>query len=97
MLQATKTKSPLVCQCQQALNDISAWHAARLYWVPAHAGVRGNEIADKLTRNGSVQHFVGPEPFLGGSRQKIRRKLKSWMGKQHLALWRDPCNMQRQA
>jgi ribonuclease HI len=43
-LQAAKT-SPLVRQCQQALNDISTWHAMGLYWVPGHAGVRGNEIA----------------------------------------------------
>jgi len=30
-----------------------------------HAGVRGNGIADKLANDGSVQRFVGPEPFLG--------------------------------
>ena len=39
-LQAAKTTPALVCQCQQALNDISARHAVRLYWVPGHAGVR---------------------------------------------------------
>ena len=68
-----------------------------LYWVPGHDGVRGNKIADKLARGGSVQHFVGPEPFFGVSRQNIRRKMKRWIEKQHLALWRDPCNAQRQA
>jgi len=67
------------------------------YWVPGHAGVRGNEIADKLARGGSAQRFVGPEPFLGISGQNIRRKVNHWMGKQHLALWRGTCNMQRQA
>ena len=60
-----KTTSPLVRQRQQALNDISAWHAVRLYWVPGHAGVRGNETADRLARSGSGQRFIGPEPFLG--------------------------------
>jgi len=38
----------MVQQCQQALNDISTRHAVGLYWVPGHAGVRGNEINDKL-------------------------------------------------
>jgi hypothetical protein len=58
-----------------------------LYWVLGRARVRGNEITDKLSRGCSVQHFVGPEPFLGVSRQNIRRKMNCWMEKQHLALW----------
>jgi len=61
------------------LNDISTRHAVRLYWVPGHAGMTGNEIADKLARSGSGQRFIGPEPFLGVSRQNIRRKMKRWM------------------
>jgi len=56
--------SPLVQQCQKVLN-ISTRHAVGLYWVPGHARVTGNEIADKPARDGSVQWFVGPEPFLG--------------------------------
>jgi len=40
-LQASRT-SPLVRQCQQALNGISIRHAVGLFWVPGHAGVRGN-------------------------------------------------------
>ena len=96
-IQAAKTTSPLVRQCQQMLDDVSAHHAVGLYWVPAHAGVRGNEIADRLARSGSGQQFIGPEPFLGVSRQSIRRKMKRWMPNQHLALWRGPCSTQRQA
>jgi hypothetical protein len=59
--------------------------------------VQGNEIADKRTEDGSVQQFVGPEPFLGVSKQNIRRKVKRWMKKQHLVLWRGACSTQRQA
>jgi hypothetical protein len=87
----------LVRQCQQALNDISARHAMRLYWVPGHAGVRGIETADRLARSCSGQRFIEPEPFLGVSRQNIRQTLKCWMKNQHLALWRGPCSTQRQA
>ena len=87
MLQGTKTTSRLVCQCQQALNEISARHAVRLYWVLGHARVRGNEITDRLAKRGSGQRFIGPELFLGVSRQNIRKKMKCWMKNQHLALW----------
>jgi len=58
------------------LNDISTGHTVGLYWVPGHAGVRGNEIANKLARDGSVQRFVGPEPFLGVSRQNKKKDEK---------------------
>jgi len=67
--------SQLVQQCQKALNDISTEHAVGLCWVPGHAGVRGNEIADELARGSSAVKFVGPEPALGVSRQDIGRKI----------------------
>jgi ribonuclease HI len=67
-LQAFRTTSSLVQQCQKALNDISTWHAVGLYWVPGHAGVQGNEIVNELARGGSVLGFLGPEPALGVSR-----------------------------
>jgi ribonuclease HI len=95
-LQAARTTSPLVKQCQQALNDISAQHAVGLFWVPGHAGVRGNKIADELARGGLAQRFVEPEPVLGVSRQNIRRKMKCWVENKHLALWRSPCSIHRQ-
>jgi len=41
-LQAIRTMFSLVQQCHKALNDISTRHAVGLYWVPGHAGVRGN-------------------------------------------------------
>jgi len=65
-LQATRTTSPSVRQCQEALNDISAQHVVGLYWVPGHAGVQGNKIADGLARGGSALRFLGPEPVLRG-------------------------------
>jgi ribonuclease HI len=47
-------KPAFVQLCQKELNDISAQHAVGLYWVPGNAGLRENEIADKLARDSSV-------------------------------------------
>ena len=85
-IQTAKTMSPVVQQCQKSLK-ISTRHTVGLYSVPGHAGARGNEIADKITRYGSVQKFVGPQPALGVSRHDIRRKIKRWMDNQHLTRW----------
>jgi len=68
-----------------------------LYRVPGHSELQGNRIADKLARDGSVPTFVGLDPSLGVSRQKIRRKIKRWMDNQHLVRWRGLGSTQRQA
>ena len=68
-----------------------------LYCVLGHAGVRGNEIADKLARGDNVQKFVDPELSLGIPTPNIKRKIKRWVDNQHLAMWRGPCSTQRQA
>jgi ribonuclease HI len=78
-LQTVKMTSPLVRQCQKALDDISTYHSVGLFWVPGHSGIRGNEIADELAREGSSHHFVGQEPAVGVSRQCIRSKIQCWM------------------
>jgi len=67
-IRAVRTTSPLVHQCQRALNGISIQHAVGLFWVPGHAGIWGNEIADGLARGSSALKFFGPEPALGVSR-----------------------------
>jgi hypothetical protein len=95
-IQAVRITSPLVQQCQRALNGISTRHAAGLYWIPGHAGVRGNEIADEFARGGSGWRFFGPEPVLGVSRQVIQRRLGRWLINQHWARWRGLGNTQRQ-
>jgi hypothetical protein len=95
-IRAVKT-SPLVRQCQEALENISTRHAVGLYWVPGHAGVRGNETADELARNGSASDFVGPEPALGISRQDSRTRIDRWLEDQHQRRWGNLEGSQRQA
>ena len=95
-LKAVRT-SPLVYQCQKALNDISSRHAVGLFWVPGHAGIRGNEIADGLARGGSALRFLGPEPALGVSRRDLQKRLGRWCVNQHGAQWRGLGDTQRQA
>jgi len=96
-IQATETMPPLVQKCQKVLNDICTWHIVGLYWFPEHAGVQGNEIADKLATGSSVLKFVGLEPSFTVSRQNLKIKVKHWVNNQHLAMWHGPSSNQRQA
>ena len=96
-LEAVRTTSPLLHQCQKALNDISLQHVVGLFWVPGHAGIRGNEIADGLAKGGSVMGFLGPEPVLGVSRRDLQKRLCCWLVNQHKAQWQGLGNIQRQA
>jgi hypothetical protein len=68
-----------------------------LYWVPGHAGVRGNETAERLARNGSASGFVGPEPALGVSKRDLSGKIGRWLVNQHLRRWQDLGPSVRQA
>ena len=68
-----------------------------LYWVPGHAAVGGKEIADELSRGGSVLGFLGPDPALGASRQDIRRRIRSWLANQRWVQWQGLDYTQRQA
>jgi ribonuclease HI len=67
--------------------DVSTHNSVGLFWVFGHSGVRGNEIADELAKEGTVQQFVGPEPALGVSRNITRRKIKPWIDSLHMAMW----------
>jgi hypothetical protein len=96
-LRAVRTTPPFVHQCQRALNDISARHALGLFWVPRHAGIRGNEIADGIVRGGSALRFFGPEPALGVSRRDLQKRLGRLLVNQHGALSRGLGDTQRQA
>ena len=86
-LKAIRTTSPLVYQCQKVLEDISSRHAVGLFWVPGHAGIRGNEIADGLMRDSPALRFLGPKPALGVSRRDLQKRLGRWLVNQHWAQW----------
>jgi hypothetical protein len=90
-LGAVITTSRLLRQCQEALYDISTWHAAGLYPVPGHAGVQGIETTDWLARNGSTGAGFGV--FL----HELWSWINCWEEKQHHRRWWILGDSQRQA
>ena len=66
-------------------------------WIPGYSGICENEIANELTREGTVHQFVGPEPALGVSKQNIKKKITCWLSNQNVTMWQGLTCTQRQA
>ncbi|KAJ8981785.1 hypothetical protein NQ317_000028 [Molorchus minor] len=64
-IESSKVKSRLVLEYKKTLNDLASRNKVILTWVPEHSGVRENEEADRLAREGSAMYPNGPEPILG--------------------------------
>uniref|UniRef100_T1HDR1 RNase H domain-containing protein n=1 Tax=Rhodnius prolixus TaxID=13249 RepID=T1HDR1_RHOPR len=67
-------KLPLIIrlwECKKALEQLE--------WEPGYVGIKGNEIADQLARNGASTPFIGPETVLGITKGAVREDLRDWI------------------
>ena len=53
-LSSHKVTSRLVWECIKTLNELAEHNKITLMWVPGHCGVEGNEKADELAKQGSM-------------------------------------------
>ena len=47
-------------------------------WIPGHAGVHGNEVADYLAKSGSKSKIHGHEPFTTVPYASCVSAIKDW-------------------
>ena len=57
-LQAFEVHSLLVYRIIQKLNSLAVQFPTTLYWVKAHAGLDGNELADTLAKQGGELEYI---------------------------------------
>lgn len=86
-LNAVKLTSKLIIECVRLLELISARRPINLLWVPSHANVVGNEIADSLAKRGARTSTDGAEPFLPLEENRIRACSNSWLQDQIPVKW----------
>ena len=55
-------KNEFILNCQRALNELGTSNKLTIIWVPGHAGHEGNEMADKLAKEGSLKE-VGDQQY----------------------------------
>ena len=53
-----------VFNCSKNLNQLGKQNHVNIAWIPGHAGVHGNEVADYVAKSGSKSKIYGPERFI---------------------------------
>jgi ribonuclease HI len=77
----------LVRECFCALNNLCNKCQVSLHWIPAHCGYSGNERVDGLAKQAALMPFVGPQPSIPISTQKIGTAITSWVKELHSSWW----------
>ena len=53
-----------VFNCIRNLNQLGKQNHVSTTWIPGHAGVHGNEVADYVAKSGSKSKIHGPKLFI---------------------------------
>jgi len=81
--------SRLVWDCIVALQQLSSHNAVRLFWVPGHSGIYGNEQAEPLAKAASFKSYVGPELVLPVPTSVVQSQLQAWTLRETQTRWPD--------
>ena len=56
-------------------------------WIPGHAGVHGNEVADYVAKSGSKSKIHGPEPFVSVPYASRVSTVEDWSTNRWKSIW----------
>ena len=76
-----------VLNCIRNLNQLGKQNHVSIAWIPGHAGVHGNEVADYLAKSGSKSKIHGPEPFITVPYASCVSTVKDWSTDRWKSMW----------
>jgi hypothetical protein len=87
VLSSYTISSKLLHQCWSSLQDLLHNNRVRLFWMPGHCDIKGNEEANRLARMGSDSHFLKPEPCVPFSASVVWNMNRKWVIDAHSKHW----------
>ncbi len=79
----------LIQEVKGKLNKLCDANSVSVQWVPGHEGHRGNEIADRLAKRGTLLDYIGPQPAVPVHKGYNHLKIKKWAQDKHKDKWRE--------
>ena len=76
-----------VLNCIRNLNQLGKQNRVSIAWIPGHAGVHGNEVADYVAKSGSKSKIHGPKPFITVPYASCVRTVKDWSTDRWKSTW----------
>ena len=58
-------------------------------WIPGHAGVHGNKVADNLAKSGSKSKMHGLGPFIAVPCASCLSAVKHWSTDRWKSMWKE--------
>ena len=71
-------RSITVLNCIRNPKQLGKQKHASIAWIPVHAGVHGNKVADYLAKSRSKSKMHGPEPFITVLYASCVSTVKDW-------------------
>ena len=86
LIKSTVT-SITVLNCIRSLNQLGKQNHVSIAWIPGHAGVHGNEVADYVAKSGSKSIMYGPEPFITVPYASCVSTVTDWSTARWKSMW----------
>ena len=84
-----------VFNCIKNLDQLGKQNHVNIAWIPGHAGVHGNEVADYVAKSGSKSKIYGPERFITVPYASCISTVMDWSTDRWKSMWNERKNCLR--